>query len=208
MSRRVAKAAIATAVALALAGCATGPASPAVPSGARSASSSASSPVPRASTPTVVSTDPPSPLPTLQHTQPGATPRPDQAGGLNQRLAYRWHLAQETAAAAGITLTLTSGYRPWSEQETLWDQAIAEYGSAEEARKWVLPPGDSNHVKGLAIDVGPTITEMTWLENNQGRFGLCRRYANEPWHFELSNDDGTCPPIIDSASEDEPRKLR
>jgi hypothetical protein len=40
-----------------------------------------------------------------------------------------------------------------------------------------------------------------WLIANGARFGLCRIYANELWHFELATDAlGNCPPLLASAA--------
>jgi len=62
------------------------------------------------------------------------------------------------------------------------------------ARRWVLPPGESAHVRGGAVDVGPE-SGARWLEQHGVRFGLCRRYDNEPWHFErlAAAKGSTCP---------------
>ena len=51
-------------------------------------------------------------------------------------------------------------------------------------------------MRGEAVDVGPT-TGADWLREHWERFGLCRRYANEPWHFErLAGATGsTCPDL-------------
>lgn len=92
--------------------------------------------------------------------------------------------ATSAAAAAGIELHVTSGWRSAAKQRVLYEQAIAKYGSAEKARRWVLPPTESEHVRGGAVDVGPR-PAAAWLEEHGVRYGLCRRYANEPWHFEL-----------------------
>ena len=48
----------------------------------------------------------------------------------------------------------------------------------------MLPPARSAHVRGQAVDVGPK-AGAAWLEEHGVRFGLCRRYDNEYWHFEL-----------------------
>jgi D-alanyl-D-alanine carboxypeptidase len=100
--------------------------------------------------------------------------------------ALRRALDRATAAAGaqGVDLRVTSGWRSAEKQQRLYDEAIAKYGTPERARRWVLPPSESEHVKGGAVDVGPR-SAASWLEQNGVRFGLCRRYANEPWHFEL-----------------------
>ncbi|MDQ1711803.1 MAG: zinc D-Ala-D-Ala carboxypeptidase [Frankiaceae bacterium] len=91
--------------------------------------------------------------------------------------------AIEAARAEGVALAVTSGWRSAEHQQRLFDDAVRKYGSRTVARQWVLPPSESAHVRGEAVDVGPP-SGASWLETNGVRFGLCRRYANEPWHFE------------------------
>jgi hypothetical protein len=81
-------------------------------------------------------------------------------------------------------LVLNSGYRSVQQQQELWNQALAKYGSASEARKWVAPPGSSVHGTGQAADIGPP-SEYGWLKANAGRYGLVN-YTAEPWHWELA----------------------
>lgn len=126
--------------------------------------------------------------------EPSPTPT-----SLDPDLADRFAAAQAAAAAEGVVLTLTSGWRTPAEQQALVDEALATYGSAEEAHRWVLPPERSAHVAGLAIDVGP-MDGAAWLGENADRFGLCRTYLNEWWHFEPVPVDGVCPePLPDSS---------
>jgi hypothetical protein len=121
--------------------------------------------------------------------------------GLDVELQRRFDAAQAAAAADGVELTLTSGWRSAEEQRGLVDGAIQKYGSLEEARKWVLPPESSAHVQGKAIDVGPTDGAL-WLEQHGLELGLCRTYANELWHFEMLADGADqCPEMhLDSSS--------
>ena len=91
--------------------------------------------------------------------------------------------ATAAAAEAGIVLRVTSGWRSREHQQRLFAAAVEKYGSPERARRWVLPPEESAHVRGEAIDVGPEAAAR-WLAEHGVRFGLCQRYANEPWHFE------------------------
>jgi zinc D-Ala-D-Ala carboxypeptidase len=111
-----------------------------------------------------------------------AQPRPG-IRGLEPALAQAFNRARTAALAAGLDLRVNSGLRSAAEQQRLYDDAIAKYGSPAKARRWVLPPAESRHVKGLAIDVGPPAA-ATWLEKYGVRYGLCRRYVNEWWHFE------------------------
>ena len=101
-------------------------------------------------------------------------------------LVARFAAAQSFARADGVVLTLTSGFRSLERQQMLFDREVAIRGSETEAAKWVLPPRYSHHPQGLAIDVNYPGDKAgaLWLEKNGSRFGLCRVYANEWWHFE------------------------
>lgn len=114
-----------------------------------------------------------------------------EAAELHPLLAARFSVAQSFARADGVQLLLTSGFRSLARQQMLFDREVAIRGSETEAAKWVLPPNSSNHPRGLAIDVNYPNgrAEALWLERNGYRFGLCRVYANEWWHFE-----GVIPP--------------
>ena len=109
-----------------------------------------------------------------------------EATELHPLLATRFSVAQSFARADGVELSLTSGFRSLTRQQMLFDREVAIRGSESEAAKWVLPPKFSNHPRGLAIDVNYPYgrAEALWLERNGYRFGLCRVYANEWWHFE------------------------
>ncbi|MEV6772213.1 M15 family metallopeptidase [Nocardia sp. NPDC051030] len=121
--------------------------------------------------------------------------------GLDSRLAAAYAQAADEAHAQGVQLWITSGYRTPGEQEWLWEDGIATYGSPEAARRWVLPPSESTHVSGQAIDVGPQ-EGAQWLEDNGNRWGLCRMYDNEWWHFEVATrPGGACPARLPDASQ-------
>jgi D-alanyl-D-alanine carboxypeptidase len=127
-----------------------------------------------------------------------ATPaqQPSEAGPIDPALSRSLGKAQIAARAAGLDLQVTSGFRSAATQQRLYDLAIAKYGSPVRARRWVLPPAESAHVKGMAVDVGPPAA-AAWLEKHGVRYGLCRRYVNEGWHFErLAPAIGQpCPPM-------------
>ncbi|WP_043718390.1 D-alanyl-D-alanine carboxypeptidase family protein [Kutzneria sp. 744] len=84
----------------------------------------------------------------------------------------------------GQLIGLTSGHRDAAEQYRLYKDAVRSAGSHQEARRWVLPPHESSHVQGTALDVRPS-EGAAWLERNGDKHKLYRRYDNEPWHFEL-----------------------
>jgi D-alanyl-D-alanine carboxypeptidase len=120
-------------------------------------------------------------------------------------LLLRFNTASLFAAQDGVTLAITSGFRSLERQGFLYQREVNARGSETEAAKWVLPPQSSNHPKGLAIDVNyPMDREgARWLEINGWRFGLCRVYANEWWHFEAKAAPGVkCPPLAPDARVD------
>lgn len=106
---------------------------------------------------------------------------------LDPALLGALRLAATSATADGQTLTVNSGWRSPAYQDELRRQAVAKYGSADEAARWVASPATSEHVAGNAVDIGPTAA-ADWLGTHGAAFGLCRIYANEPWHFELRPD--------------------
>ena len=108
--------------------------------------------------------------------------------------------AARRAAAAGIDLKITSGWRSKGFQQRLFDDAVHTYGSVDIARQFVASPEVSKHVVGQAVDVGPVDADE-WLIRNGSQFGLCQIYANEIWHFELATDEhGICPPLKPNAA--------
>jgi hypothetical protein len=81
-----------------------------------------------------------------------------------------------------------SGYRTVERQAELWQDALKKYGSAAEARKWVAPPGRSNHNHGVAVDLKfGSDDARKWVHDNADRFGLTFRLSNEDWHIEPKN---------------------
>jgi LAS superfamily LD-carboxypeptidase LdcB len=120
-------------------------------------------------------------------------------------LLTRFKTAAAFAKADGIKLFITSGFRTLDRQAFLFNREVEIRGSESEAAKWVLPPQYSHHPRGLAIDVnypGDRLGAL-WLEENGSRFGLCRVYANEWWHFEGVIAPGqACPPLAPNALVD------
>jgi zinc D-Ala-D-Ala carboxypeptidase len=130
---------------------------------------------------------------------------PLEASTLDPLLATRFAAAKAIAHSEGISLQLTSGFRSKEEQARLFADEVAKLGSEEEASKWVLPPVISHHPQGTAIDVNYNFDRPStmWLEINGYKFGLCRAYANEWWHFEALTSPGVkCPAMKVDASVD------
>jgi D-alanyl-D-alanine carboxypeptidase len=114
-------------------------------------------------------------------------------------------LRQAATAAAddGVELSVDSGRRSPERQEQLLQDAIAKYGSVEEATRWVATPETSAHVSGDAVDIGPS-RAAAWLSAHGAAYGLCQIYDNEPWHYELRPEAVThgCPPTYADPTHD------
>jgi LAS superfamily LD-carboxypeptidase LdcB len=116
--------------------------------------------------------------------------------------------AAVAAAADGIEVTVNSGWRSAQYQDRLFDEAVIQYGSEQEAARWVASADTSAHVSGGAVDIGP-YEAAAWLSEHGAQYGLCQIYDNEPWHFEFrpAAIAGGCPPMYFDATGD-PRMQR
>ena len=127
---------------------------------------------------------------------------------LNSDLLGALRRAATDAADDGVEFVVDSGWRSPEYQERLLREAISKYGSEAEATRWVATPNTSAHVKGDAVDIGPS-GAAAWLSEHGAAYGLCRIYANEPWHFELRPEAGGhgCPAMYADPTHD-PRMRR
>ncbi|MFA5897853.1 MAG: D-alanyl-D-alanine carboxypeptidase family protein [Hyphomicrobium sp.] len=125
----------------------------------------------------------------------GGAQRPDSFSGLQPE--FRTALSSMFADAPPdiqAKLRIGSGFRSPQRQAELWDQALKKYGSPEAARKWVAPPGRSQHNHGNASDLkylDPSAQK--WAHENAARYGLAFPLANENWHIEMANARGNQP---------------
>jgi len=124
-------------------------------------------------------------------------------GHLDPALLAALQAAADDAGREGVTLFVNSGWRSAAYQEQLLREAVAQYGSAAEAARWVATADTSSHVSGDAVDVQQTGGSQ-WLADHGAAYGLCQVYANEPWHFELRPDaaDAGCPDPYADPSQD------
>ncbi len=139
-------------------------------------------------------------------TQPITRPK-NRPSDLVPQFKARYEVAKVAAKLIGHTLTITSGYRSLAQQQILFDRAVKRNGSVTAATRWVLPPKKSNHPWGIAIDINYRVggakgkKAAAWLEKNGYKYGLCRRYENEWWHFEpLVAPGRKCPKMEPYAS--------
>jgi D-alanyl-D-alanine carboxypeptidase len=127
---------------------------------------------------------------------------------LDPELLDAFREAATDAANDGVEFYVNSGWRSAEYQDQLLREAIATYGSEEEAARWVATADTSPHVSGDAVDIGPS-DAATWLSAHGAEYGLCQIYSNEPWHFELRSEaivDG-CPTMYADPTQD-PRMQR
>jgi D-alanyl-D-alanine carboxypeptidase len=125
---------------------------------------------------------------------------PDLLGALRR--------AATDAGDDGVVFFVDSGWRSPEHQSRLLREAVSEYGSEEEAARWVAIPSTSAHVSGDAVDIGPS-DATSWLSEHGAEYGLCQIYRNEPWHYELRSEavDHGCPPMYADPTHD-PRMQR
>ena len=122
---------------------------------------------------------------------------------LDKQFMYRFKAAQAAAKKDGEKIYIVSGFRTLSRQKTLFANAVRKYGSTAEASKWVAPPLISHHPWGTAIDVNYPNEPVGagWLEVHGSKYGLCRVFENEWWHFEPVIAPGwKCPALVPDAT--------
>lgn len=107
-------------------------------------------------------------------------------------------LMKKDAAAKGLSIYISSGYRSYSHQKNLYNRYVREDGKAL-ADTYSARPGHSEHQTGLAIDLN-TITrsfgntkEGRWVAAHCHEYGFIIRYPEgkshitgytyEPWHL-------------------------
>ena len=125
-------------------------------------------------------------------------PQDYNPGGLTAETQKAFTSMQNAASAAGYSLWVTSGYRSYYDQQTLYNNYVWRDGQAA-ADRYSARPGHSEHQTGLAIDVNyasdwfGTTAEASWLAANCAEFGFIIRYPEgkenitgfkyEPWHI-------------------------
>lgn len=126
--------------------------------------------------------DPASYLSTVLASGKGASHVTGMAADFQKRLATM--IASMPKELQG-NVTINSGFRSIERQQQLWLEALKKYGSPEAARKWVAPPGNSQHNKGNAADLGyGSDAARQWVHSNANQFGLSFPLKNEDWHIE------------------------
>jgi D-alanyl-D-alanine carboxypeptidase len=122
---------------------------------------------------------------------------------LNPDLLQAVREAATDAGDDGIEFYVSSGWRSAEYQNQLLREAVSEYGSEEEAARWVATADTSAHVSGNAVDID-SFDATAWLSEHGAEYGLCQIYRNESWHYELRPQavDRGCPPMYADLTHD------
>ncbi len=104
----------------------------------------------------------------------------------------------KSARADGVSLPLSSTYRSYAYQVTIYERELKDK-SREEVERELAPPGHSQHQLGTAIDFGSIDASFAatsagrWLSRNAWKYGFSLSYpqgseaetgyAYEPWHY-------------------------
>lgn len=141
---------------------------------------------------------------------------------LDSRIADAYKSMISAAKNDGITLVIISGFRTYQGQTNLFNNKVNQYinrgysreKATELAAQYVAPPGTSEHLTGLAVDLISTdwysynsdlnskfenTEEFKWLYNNCAEYGFVLRYPKdkvgitkyeyEPWHYRYVGVD-------------------
>ncbi|MBR1393109.1 MAG: M15 family metallopeptidase [Ruminococcus sp.] len=122
----------------------------------------------------------------------------DYNPGLDPEAEAAFNSMASQAWGEGISLFICSGFRPYQEQERLYNMYVYERGE-EEADRVSSRPGHSEHQSGLSMDINTTefsfagTPEAVWLADHCADYGFIIRfplgkesitgYAYEPWHI-------------------------
>lgn len=136
----------------------------------------------------------------------------DYAPGVDSEASAAFEKMRNAAAAEGLNIYISSGYRSYEYQQGLYDRYVARSGQAE-ADRYSARPGHSEHQTGLAFDLNTIddsfahTDEYVWLKEHCGEYGFIIRYPEdgeavtgymyEPWHIRYLGVD-TALKVIES----------
>lgn len=124
--------------------------------------------------------------------------------GLTGETTRNFNLMKSAASKEGLNIYISSGFRSYNKQNTIYNNYVRQDGKAE-ADTYSARPGHSEHQSGLAFDVNiindsfANTPEARWLENNCYKYGFILRYPKgktaetgykyESWHFRYVGTD-------------------
>ena len=123
---------------------------------------------------------------------------------LDKDLMDAWRTMKKDADALGLNLVLSSGYRSYSTQVTLYNRYVAQDGKAA-ADTYSARAGYSEHQSGLCFDLNSIedsfqyTDEGKWVNDNAYKYGFTIRfpkgkesytgYQYESWHLRYVGKD-------------------
>ena len=139
------------------------------------------------------------------------TYRPSNAGEyeycttcLTEETLNAFNAMQADAQSIGLNLYISSGFRSYSYQESLYNNYVSQDGK-EEADTYSARPGHSEHQTGLAFDLNTIddsfayTEEGKWVAENCYKYGLILRYPKgketqtgyqyESWHLRYVGNE-------------------
>lgn len=124
--------------------------------------------------------------------------------GLDSTTLKQANIMFADAKKEGLNIWLSSGFRSYSTQKTLYNNYVARDGKAS-ADTYSARAGHSEHQTGLAFDVNQinssfdNSNEAKWLSSNAYKYGFILRYPKgktnetgyqyESWHFRYVGED-------------------
>jgi D-alanyl-D-alanine carboxypeptidase len=105
----------------------------------------------------------------------------------------------EDAKAEGYTFVVSSGFRTYKEQKSLYNSYASSYGK-NEADKYVARAGHSEYETGLSFDFEPykytskvsdikTSAEYLWLRENAHKYGFIFRFESDKEYITGFSED-------------------
>lgn len=123
---------------------------------------------------------------------------------LDKDLMAAWKKMQADASASGLNIYISSGYRSYQYQVTVYNSYVAKDGKAM-ADTYSSRPGNSEHQTGLCFDLNSindsfaNTAEGKWVDSNCYKYGFCIRfpkgkdeytgYQYESWHLRYVGEE-------------------
>ena len=123
---------------------------------------------------------------------------------LTDEVMNAFNLMKADATSLGLNIYISSGYRSYAKQESIYNNYVARDGQAK-ADTYSARPGHSEHQTGLAFDLNSIddsfayTNEGKWINENCYRYGFIIRYPKgkdnitgymyESWHLRYVGKD-------------------
>lgn len=124
--------------------------------------------------------------------------------GLTNETVNAFNKMRDAAKKEGLSIYISSGFRSYNKQNTLYKNYVARDGK-KEADTYSARPGHSEHQTGLAFDVNTissafdSTPEAKWLHQNCYKYGFILRYPKgktnetgyiyESWHYRYVGEE-------------------